>query len=551
MAIFGGGVAGLSAAHELSERGFEVTVYEPWDVYGGKARSIASDGTGVGGRRDLPGEHGLRFFPGFYRHLDDTMRRIPFPGNARGVLDNLVTCRDVAFCRSGERSVRMHVFFPRQAGDVMPFLRNIVRPLETGIAARDLAFFLRQMLALVTSCDERRDELEKLSWSEFMDAPVPEADPYYSFLVRGWTRSFLALEPDTASAHTMGEIMLQMFGQFYAPGGSAARVLNGPTNDVWIDPWVEELRRRGVVFVSGARLTGLHCEASLIREASVRVGDDTQEVVADHYLCAVPVEVMRGLVTPELARAAPSVARLDRLEVRFMGGVQFYLDREVPILRGHAHYADASWALSGIFQPQFWDRPITEYGDGRVRDLLSVAVADWRAPGQHTTDKPAMECTPQEIADEVWAQILANVDDNDRLALEGAVRLAFHVDPRIGSFADREANREPLLVNTVDSWRFRPEATTEVPNLFLASDYVRTYTDLPTMEAANEAARRAVNGILSTSRSTAEPCGVWPMEWPRLFRVAQRLDKVAWRLGVQRSRNRRRLPRKQRRKKAS
>ena len=38
--IFGGGVAGMSAAHELVERGFAVAVYERQPEYvGGKARS--------------------------------------------------------------------------------------------------------------------------------------------------------------------------------------------------------------------------------------------------------------------------------------------------------------------------------------------------------------------------------------------------------------------------------------------------------------------------------------------------------------------------------
>ncbi len=40
VAILGGGVAGLSAAHELAERGFQVRVYERKPVLGGKARSI-------------------------------------------------------------------------------------------------------------------------------------------------------------------------------------------------------------------------------------------------------------------------------------------------------------------------------------------------------------------------------------------------------------------------------------------------------------------------------------------------------------------------------
>ena len=51
----------------------------------------------------------------------------------------------------------------------------------------------------------------------------------------------------------------------------------------------------------------------------------------------------------------------------------------------------------------------------------------------------------------------------------------------------------------MDSWALRPEATTATPNLFFASDYVRTHTDLATMERANEAARRAVNGMLDAT----------------------------------------------------
>src|SRR6266849_3573100 len=90
VAILGGGVGGLSAAHELMERGFAVTVYEAKNIWGGKARSMGKPQSGTDGRKDLPGEHGFRFFPGFYKHLPDTMKRIPFGNNPHGVFDNLV-----------------------------------------------------------------------------------------------------------------------------------------------------------------------------------------------------------------------------------------------------------------------------------------------------------------------------------------------------------------------------------------------------------------------------------------------------------------------------
>src|SRR5438034_907569 len=107
--VLGGGVAGLSAAHELVERGFKVRVFEQRSVPGGKARSVVFPSTGrdrnVGTvhlgrhgrfRKDLPGEHGFRFFPRFYKHIIDTMTRIPYR-ITRTVADNLVDTTGTVF----------------------------------------------------------------------------------------------------------------------------------------------------------------------------------------------------------------------------------------------------------------------------------------------------------------------------------------------------------------------------------------------------------------------------------------------------------------------
>ena len=94
--VLGGGVSGLSAAHELAERGFQVRVVERKALFGGKARSVEMPNTGANGRKNLPGEHGFRFFPGFYWHLSDTMSRIWFDqANNIRVLDNLVPATEI------------------------------------------------------------------------------------------------------------------------------------------------------------------------------------------------------------------------------------------------------------------------------------------------------------------------------------------------------------------------------------------------------------------------------------------------------------------------
>src|SRR5881392_1368414 len=101
VAILGGGVAGLSAAHELAERGFKVDVYERNPVLGGKARSIPVPNSATPPQLPLPGEHGFRFFPGFYRHVTDTMGRIPYGSGGASCADNLVLATRMLLARAG------------------------------------------------------------------------------------------------------------------------------------------------------------------------------------------------------------------------------------------------------------------------------------------------------------------------------------------------------------------------------------------------------------------------------------------------------------------
>jgi hypothetical protein len=107
--------------------------------------------------------------------------------------------------------------------------------------------------------------------------------------------------------------------------------------------------------------------------------------------------------------------------------------------------------------------------------------------------------------------------------------LAWFLDPAIEFPNPTEAtNLEPLLINTAGSWSDRPDATTRIANLMLAADYVRTTTDLATMEGANEAARRAVNAILDATGSPARRCAVFDLAEPAVLRRARRFDRLRW-----------------------
>jgi uncharacterized protein with NAD-binding domain and iron-sulfur cluster len=547
--IIGGGVAGMSAAHELALRhDFDVVVYELRSIPGGKARSMPAQ-AGTGARGALPGEHGFRFFPGFYRHLPDTMRRIPHLGQAAGVLDNLVTASEVQMAReAGENELITPAHFPVTTSEWRATLEFAVEyAVHLGIPLPEQAHFVGLLSDLMSACNERRfEQYENQSWWEFAGAER-RSNAYRKFLADGLTRSLVAARADEMSARTGGYILLQLLQDLAKPRGQVDRVLKGPTSQMWIDPWLAELQRLGVEYrvshrvgaVAGKdnRVTGISGHELNADGDAVRAFDDK----ADYYIAAVPVEVLReGIAMDDLKRASPALAKLDALQVRWMNGIMFYLERDVPLVHGHTIYIDSAWALTSISQRQFWPGiDLRALGDGTVGGILSVDISDWDTRGEFAAKgKPARTCSKEEVASEVWAQLKAALNDGREVLTDDNLASWF-LDPSVVYPNPTEAmNLEPLLVNTAGSWASRPDPELpEVENLFLASDYVRTFTDLATMESANEAARRAVNAILDSCGSDDDRCGIWPLTEPGglPFKAAREADRLIFKLFGRRS----------------
>jgi hypothetical protein len=355
-------------------------------------------------------------------------------------------------------------------------------------------------------------------------------------LGHGITRSLVAAKAKTASTKTIGDIFVQLLFDIVTPGPSTDRVLNGPTNDVWINPWMEYLRSKGVRYQPNSKVTAVTFEGGRVRDAAVDRAGSTMKVSGDYFIFAMPVEHVIDLVTPEMIKADPAFAHLFMLDdiTEWMNGIQIYLTEDVPIAHGHTIYVDSPWALTSISQAQFWRSVnLSALGDGAVKGIISVDISEWEHKGLN--GKTAKECTSEEINIEVWEQLKRSLNYGDTVVLKDEQLHRWSLDPDIRIHAGLNgttANEEPLLVNLIDTWKLRPEAVTRIPNLFLASDYVRTNTDLATMEGANEAARRAVNGILTASGSTAPPCDVWDLHEPEIFAPWRELDGIRYAQGL-------------------
>ncbi|UHA72794.1 hydroxysqualene dehydroxylase [Paenibacillus sp. 481] len=515
--VLGGGVAGMSAAHELVERGYRVSVYEMRTTPGGKARSMLVPQSGTNGRKDLPGEHGFRFFPKFYKHITDTMKRIPYKHNEDGVFDNLVEGTNLGLAFFDRPMLPFLTEFPQSLADWRTLLKSLFDN-KLGLSNEDVEHYVSCLWKVLTSCDERRLlDFQRESWWNFLEGD--KQSDTFKHIFTGLTRVLVAAKAREANACTIGTVGATLMLDMVLPGGSADRMLNGPTNDVWLHPWLDHLRAEGVEFHLGAKVEHIECQVGKIQSVTISQNGSNEVITADYYIAAFPVEIMAKLLTDELVAADPLLGGLTQLaeSVEWMNGIQFFLNQDVPVVHGHAILMDSPWALTLVSQAQFWpDFPMESFGNGDVQGVLSIDISDWEEPGL-LYGKPAMKCTKEEIKEEVWEQLKRSLNVEHTMLTDDML-VTWFLDEDIQFPNPHEViNMEPLLVNRVHTWNLRPNAYTAIPNLFLAADYVRTNTDLATMEGANEAARRAVNAIIEASGFDAPYCKIWDMyEYPLL-----------------------------------
>ena len=163
-----------------------------------------------------------------------------------------------------------------------------------------------------------------------------------------------------------------------------------------------------------------------------------------------------------IMQADPSLSGIVELsnDVSWMTGVQFYLNEVVTLNQGHIIFSDSPWAVTAISQLQFWkDFDINKYADGKVKTVLSCDVSEWDTVGI-LYNKTAKQCSPEEVKDEVWAQMQRSLIENGKNLLGEKQELihTWFIDRDIkfeGDYASK--NMEPLLVNKVGHIQSLPQ----------------------------------------------------------------------------------------------
>lgn len=507
--IVGGGIAGLTVAHELSRHRdqFDITVCEQNPVLGGKARSERTPD-------HRPTEHAMRVLLASYTCLYRVMEEVKDAGGAP-LMSHLEYPR-FAF-RNGPFEYAMsagYSGFFRYLRDALGMTRLFLR---SGVTWFEMLLFLWRVGRILWSTQSQvNTRMGRVSFEEYMDGP-DRTPAFRTTLLR--VSEMLVAAKRTASAAVVARLVLEWFvGPFlkspFNRRGFAS--LDGPTSERLIDPWKEHLAKLGVRFRYHTRAVRLREEAREIAGIEVRDPRKSPDVppevlTADFYCLCLPHLALDQLVRGRLAQFLPTISDLTQFGEEWSSGIQYHLPSVPERLRGTEGLivvdVASPWSIVYMLHANGapWKNVPLPAGTAAV---LSLVMSNGRNSGQHVTTKPFVRCTAEDMKNEALAQ-LGLLDELRAVPfaigpdLEFLKIAQYRADPAryaaggVSKIDDEQVifSDGLLYVRMPQNLDEEPANFTDIHNLFIAGEFTRTRFSTPTMEKSCESGMRCAAAL--------------------------------------------------------
>lgn len=491
--VLGAGLAGLSAAHELSRLGYRVAVYEATDGPGGFYRSSrrAAD--------RMPTEYSWHGMGPWYSNTFEVMKQIPF--SSKGSVYDCALSRPIDFGIFPDRqSARFY-------GDR---LRSI--PAMFGMRRFDFVRWSYLMLKVWTSRSRAQNVYSRINaanaWKPLLSTVAH----------RTWRSCFgpwIGSDWSRVSLHTTGDFFRKQLttrarhqheadehGPAWTHGaGDGWLLLRGPSSEWWFNPWIASLEQSGVRFHWNHTLTQFEFDGTRIVAAQC----GPVRVQANMFIMAINPFVAAQVLarTPGLA-AQDGLNRFEQLtqdspHAQISFRIAFGEKIRFPRPRTAIVVSDSEFNLTVFAEEQVWS-PVVHLGDG-ILSLWTGTSCISTVPGR-IYGKDVQHCTKAEFIAEVQAQILdcGALDTLIREANAGRGLREFpiaHIEVwHEWEFTGTQVcGTQPKWVNSTTTEPHLPDQVTAVTNLFLAGAHTRTEAHVWSIEGAVESGRRAAKAI--------------------------------------------------------
>ena len=525
VAVFGAGIAGLSAAHELVRRGYRVNVYESESEAGGFFRSARMPRMG-----NLPTEYSWHGMGPWYHNLFDLLKQIPF--DESGSIYDKALSRPIAFG-----------IFP-DAGKAEFFdrgLRSIPRMFR--FSTWEWLKWSWLMLKTWGANIRSQEKYSRLNAAQQWK-PLLSEQGYKTW--RSCFGPWIGSDWTKASLHHAGQFFRKQLisqprhlhpaddqGPAWSQGARDGwLLLRGPSSEYWFDRWIKDLKQRGVSFSWNERLERLLFDDGKISGGCLESGT---VVSADLYILATNPFAAAEIIarTPDLERQEelrlfkPLIQDGPHIQVSFRIG--FAEPIKFPRARTAVVVADSEFNLTLFADEQAWSAGV-DLGQN-IKSLWTGTSCVGTVPGR-LFHLPVSKCTKEQFLVEVKTQIMScqslNVlikEANDGRGLVEFEIAQIEVWHEWTFSPEGIRSPQPKWVTSMNTQPYLPSQVTPISNLILAGAHTRTEADVWSIEGAVESGRRAARAIDSTVKVISQYKPWW-------LRIISSLDDFCYRVGA-------------------
>jgi len=460
--IVGAGIAGLTAATDLIEQGYEVEVHETKMYAGGKAYGFHDE-------KGFPIEHSCRIYSKYYS-LYSYMKRIPYKNST--VFHNLIQVKP--YIVSDEK---FFIMPDLNRKGVFVGIKNLwdglklIRFLQ--LSPKNILFLVKKGIHYKFSSSYRK----KLNTVSFKKEMLYGQDQKFQKFIVQLLSILIAARPNATA-----NVMFQELYNFIGTGWplpedchSTFHLLNGPTSEHFLHPWIDWLKGKGVTFVYDSHVS---IQDKEVYKSKTQAGRP-QKLAADAYLFCLSLKSAKATFPKE---NLPSIQ-----SEMWSNGIQFYLKKR-PSNFPKDYIGGFIWNKPWHFAMALYDNNVSWKNVKMPKGVKCIASATFSNVVNKGVlyGKSMKECTPTELVNETMEQCGINRDDV----------VQYFIDPAIRYENNTWHEDMALYVVTPHDYPKMKTGETQFENIFLVGEFTKTKKENPSMEKSCEAGKIGAQRII-------------------------------------------------------